>query len=227
MKKIILALAISMFAFATAQADRGVNIGISVLGGVFEADGGSEKITGAHSSSNSPGNVTKNSVQEAAAQFVIGSVFLEKTLGDRLAIGVDYVPMVMESETSENLQTTTIAAKSTSTNKVQVDFEDLTTVYATLAMNDSAYLKVGYVEVDVITNEVLATGGSYGNTSLDGYMVGIGFNKDLDTGAFVRLEANYLSLDGATLTNTADSAKSITADGADGYGAKLSIGKSF
>ena len=35
MKKLILALAISLFTFATAQAERGVNMGISVLGGVF------------------------------------------------------------------------------------------------------------------------------------------------------------------------------------------------
>ncbi|WP_075522729.1 hypothetical protein [Candidatus Pelagibacter communis] len=226
MKKLILALAISLFTFATAQAERGVNMGISVLGGVFEADGGSEKITGAHSSGASPGNVTKNSVQEAAAQFVIGSVFVEKTLGDRLAIGVDYVPMSMESETSENVQTSSDSSGA-GTNTVQVDFEDLTTIYATLAMTDNLYLKVGYVEVDVITNESLATGGSYGNTSLDGHVVGIGYHRDLDTGAFVRLEANFMDLDGATLTNTADSTKSVTADGADGYGAKLSIGKSF
>ena len=32
------------------------------------------------------------------------------------------------------------------------------------------YAKAGYMEVDVNTNEVLATGGSYGNTSLDGYV---------------------------------------------------------
>ena len=226
MKKIILALAISLFTFATAQAEKGVNIGVSLLGGVFEADGGSEKFAGAHSSSASPGDVTKNSVQDASAQFVIGSLFIEKTLGDRLAIGVDYVPFALESETSENVQTSTTGS-STGTNTVQVDFEDLTTVYATLALRDNFYFKAGYVEVDAITNEVLATGGEYGNTSLDGYVLGLGFNRDSGTGAFLRVEANYMELDGATLTNSQDATKSITADGASGYGAKLSIGRSF
>ena len=36
-----------------------------------------------------------------------------------------------------------------------------------------------------------------------------------------------MEFDGATLTNTTDSAKSVTADGITGYGAKLSIGKAF
>ena len=101
------------------------------------------------------------------------------------------------------------------------------TVYGTIALNDNIYVKAGYMEVDVNTNEVLATGGSYGNTSLDGYVLGLGYDRDLDNGAFVRVEANYMEFDGATLTNTADSAKSVTADGITGYGAKLSIGKAF
>ena len=32
--------------------------------------------------------------------------------------------------------------------------------------------------------------------------VGLGYNRDLDTGAFVRVEATYMEFDGATLTNT-------------------------
>ena len=109
----------------------------------------------------------------------------------------------------------------------EIDFENMMTVYGTIALNDNIYVKAGYMEVDVNTNEVLATGGSYGNTSLDGFVLGLGYNRDLDTGAFVRVEANYMEFDGATLTNTADSTKSVTADGITGYGAKLSIGKAF
>jgi hypothetical protein len=36
-----------------------------------------------------------------------------------------------------------------------------------------------------------------------------------------------MELDGATLINQNDSTKSVTADGITGYGARLSIGKSF
>ena len=58
-------------------------------------------------------------------------------------------------------------------------------------------------------------------------MLGLGYNHELQDGAFVRLEANYMELDGATLTNDNDSTKSVTVDGIEGYGARVSIGKSF
>ena len=111
---------------------------------------------------------------------------------------------------------------------MQVDFENLATLYATLQIPaaDGLYAKVGYVQVDVITNENLGTGGAYGDTELDGFTVGIGYQRDISD-TFVRVEANYMELDGATLVNQNDSTKSVTADGITGYGARLSVGKSF
>ena len=50
---------------------------------------------------------------------------------------------------------------------------------------------------------------------------------DLDGGMFVRAEAAYMEIDGATLTNSNDSTKSVSADGLEGSGAALSSGKSF
>ena len=164
------------------------------------------------------------------ALFAFPSIFIEKTLGDRLSIGVDYVPTSLDTETAENIQNRPGGASqvdSQTTNTVQVDFEDLTTIYAKINLQNNLYLKAGLVSVDVVTNETLGTGGAYGNTDLDGHMIAIGYNRDLDTGAFIRLEAHTMDLDGVTLTNTADSTKSVTADGVSGYGAKLSIGRSF
>ena len=64
-------------------------------------------------------------------------------------------------------------------------------------------------------------------TDLDGYTLALGYGRDLPDDMFVRVEASYMDLDGATLTNTNDSTKSVTADGITGYGARISIGKSF
>ena len=234
MKKLLIALFLVFGYVTSASAISGVNIGISITAGQFEADGAKEEFKGAHSSSASPGDVTINASTEgdgAEALFGFGSIFIEKTLGDRLAIGIDYVPMSLDTETAENERDVSVendgSIGSSATNTVQVDFSDLTTLYLTLNLNDNVYVKAGLVEVDVDTNESLGTGGAYGNTSLDGHMLAIGYNRDLDTGAFVRLEAHTMELDGVTLTNTNDSTKSITADGVSGYGAKLSVGKSF
>lgn len=224
--KRILILGLSLV-FLTFSAQAEIKAGLSLSAGVFELDGASEKFTGSHSSG-AGSTVTKNASAEgdgAEGLFGIGSIFVEKSFG-KFALGLDYVPHSLETETTENTQTSSDSS-ATGLNKVQIDFEDMMTIYGTIALNDNIYAKAGYMQVDVKTNELLATGGSYGNTSLDGYVLGLGYDRDLNNGAFVRVEANYMEFDGATLTNTADSAKSVTADGISGYGAKLSIGKAF
>jgi len=232
MKKTILSIILMLVFSIKANAEVGINAGISLAAGAFSVDGASENFKGAHSSSNaSSGDVSKKSSSEgedAEGLFAIGSLFVEKTLGDRFAIGIDYVPHDFESETTANEQTSTAeVGKGTKNNTVQVDFEDLTTIYGTLLLNDNVYVKAGYMQVDVITNENLGTGGAYGNTDLDGFTLALGYDRDLSNGMFVRVEGNYMELDGVSLTNTADSTKSVSVDGITGYGAKLSIGKSF
>jgi len=228
MKKLTLILSFTMLFFSNAIAFdgiKGVNVGLSLSGGVFDVDGAKEEFKGNHVGAQNPGNITKKSTEDTAeGLFAIGSVFAELQINDVIGIGIDYVPHSLESETTENVQTDGGASK---TNKVQVDFTKLATLYATASHPIGVYAKVGYVEVDVETNENLGTGGAYGDTSLDGYTVALGYQREIQNDAFVRIEANYMELDGATLTNSNDSTKSITADGITGYGAKLSIGKSF
>lgn len=231
MKKLFSVVILSLF-YVTGLQAAGINIGVSLSGSVFEVDGGSEEFKAGHVSNTSgSAAVSKKASAEgddATGAFALGSIFVEKTIGDKLAIGVDYVPMSMESETTENVQIDGPGVNGTSrTNTVQVDFEDLTTVYATMALNENLYFKVGWMSVDVKTNESLATGGAYGDTSLDGQMFGIGYDRELNNGTFIRVEANHMDLDGVTLVNTADSDKSVKADGISGYGARISVGKSF
>ena len=194
MKKFLTIAAFMLFAITSVQAQT-VRMGVTLQAGYFEADGASEIFSGAHSSGASPGTVTKKASSEgdeAKGEFGYGSIFAEIMANDMIGIGVSYVPMALESETTENVQTTTIAAKSTVTNTVQIDFEDLTTVYALFYPVENLYLKAGYMEVEVKTNEKLASGGKYGNTTLDGYTVGVGYNYDMDNGAFVRFETSYM-----------------------------------
>jgi len=225
MKKLTILISGFMLLAFTAQAE--IRAGLSLTAGAFEVDGASEKFSGSHSSGAGSTVTKKASAEgdEAEGLFGIGSIFVEKSFG-KFALGLDYVPHSLDSETTENTQTSTDSSDA-GVNKVSVDFENMMTLYGTIALNDNVYAKAGYMEVDVKTNEVLATGGSYGDTSLDGFVLGLGYNRDLDNGAFVRVEASYMDFDGASLTNTADSAKSVTVDGITGYGAKLSIGKAF
>ena len=84
MKKFIIAIAM-LFGFISSASAAGVNIGISLTAGQFEADGAAEKFTGAHGGSAvpSPGNVTKKASDEgdsAEALFAFPSIFIEKLL---------------------------------------------------------------------------------------------------------------------------------------------------
>ena len=230
MKKFLIAAVVLLGSISLANAER-FSIGVTATGAVFSADGASELFTGDHSGNRSTTNVTKNSADEgedAEAAVAMGSVFFEINANDKISLGVNYVPHSMDSETVENTTNTEGNAFTASKrNTVKVSFEDLTTVYALANLNDNVYAKVGFVQVEVITDENLGTGGAYGNADLDGYTIALGYSMDLADGMFARFEANYMDLDGATVTNDNDSTKSVKVDGISGYGAGISVGKSF
>tara|TARA_B100001057_G_C22690073_1_gene887391 strand:+ start:157 stop:840 length:684 start_codon:yes stop_codon:yes gene_type:complete len=227
MKKYVYLL-VALFGLTSAVNANGINVGVSLTGGVFDADG-TEKFSGAHVSGGSPGTVTKKTSTEgddAETLFAYGSLFIEKEINDTIAVGFDYVPQSLDSETTENTQKTTTSS-ATGTNKVSVSFENMMTAYVTARSPAGVYAKVGYVEVDVATNEVLATGSKYPDTSLEGFLIGVGYDMDLDNGMFARVEANMMEFDDVSVKSTVDATKSIEASGIEGYGARVSIGKSF
>jgi hypothetical protein len=214
MKKYLILIFTTFFAFSNANAI-GVNVGISGQLGVFEATATETEDT------------NDKATDSGMAVFGYGSIFIEKTLGQYLTVGIDYVPATLESETTEKLTTDRLANSTDNavTQKVQVDFEDLTTFYVNLNLNENFYLKAGIAKVDVITNESLGTGSTYGNADLDGTVFGAGYNKNFDNGLFLRAEGTYQEFDGVTINGSGDT--SVTADEINGASAKISIGKSF
>ena len=157
-----------------------------------------------------------------------------------LRIGLEYVPYNMESEITENKRTDKIAGTDqgsesantdTGTSKVGIDIENMMTAYVALhAPTDfgNVFVRAGIVTADVITDESLVTGSVYGNTSLDGTLLGIGVEKSLSDGVFVRGEVNQTSYDNMTLTNTGSTNNNtITVKDLSGNSVQLSVGKTF
>ena len=221
MKKTLIGLFMAMFWFGAASAEV-VNIGVSSNAALYAATA-TELDTGSH------GTTTDYNEYETGSEFlglVYGSVFVEAMMGP-LFIGIDYVPSSIETEET----TTTIGDKTTSatstqvTNKVRVEFDDIVTFYAGLRW-DNVFVKVGSVDVEMITHESLGTGSTYGDASLQGAMIGAGVDHVMDNGFFVRAEANYTEFDAVSLTSSSGSQK-ITMDSLDGLVGKISIGKSF
>ncbi len=215
MKKTILSALFAILYFASASAEVGVTVGVSGQVGLFAASGQETQT----------GEKTDKHTGSEHGEVGYGSVFLEAKF-DRVAVGVDFVPGALETETTESirLDKTTSSTASSSENKVQIDFEELTTLYLAVDVLDSMYIKAGYMSVDVITNENLATGSSYGNTDLDGTMVGVGYATELANGIQLRVEGNYLTFDGASLTSNDNTVKINQLDGVTG---KVSLAKSF
>ena len=216
MKKYIYLL-IFLFGFANVSNAVTKKIGISVNAGLFDAS--AKEKEGAETSAS----------KSAEGLFAIPSLFLELSPNDKIFIGVDYVPVALESETSRHIQAdkTSSATASTVNNDVQVDFNDFTTIYARIAMNENVYLKAGMMQVEANTNEVLGTGSTYENKTLEGHMLALGFENELGTGAFIRGEFNYMNFDGETFASTNNADNKVVVDDIEGYGAKISIGRTF
>lgn len=224
MKKIIASFVTFTFILLGNAHAVGFKVGGSITAGVFEVDGATERNEDATINSASEGD-------EAEGLFGIGSIFTEVSFTDNISIGLDYVPHTLESNQVSNEKEVLAGSGKTVgtnvTNIAEVHIEEIVTAYASLYLNENVYAKAGIIQADVITVETLGTGGAYPNTDMDGIVVGIGYDKSLDNGLFFRLEANYTEFDSVKVTNSVDSTKSITVDGVEGYGAKLSIGKTF
>ena len=227
MKKTLIGLFIAMFSFGSASADAGVNIGVSANGAIWGATA-TETDVGTHGTTS--GGDEKNTESEIMGA-AYASIFIEKELGVAF-VGVDYVPTELETEEVSSLrndQTTTggLEGFTQVTNKVKVEFSDLTTAYVGLKLFDTFYAKVGVVNVDLATKETLGTGSTYGNTSMDGTMFGVGGQADMPNGMFIRGEATYMEFDPISLASENNSANKIAIDSLEGVSGKISIGASF
>ena len=223
MKKTLIGLVISMFWFASASADVGARIGVTGNAGLYAATA-TELDTGSHGTTT---DFDESQTQSEYLGLVYGSVFAEVGFGP-VFVGVDYMPGSIDTEES----TTTVGDKTTSatstqvTNKVKVEFEGLTNFYAGVRILDTFFVKAGSLSVDLNTKESLGTGSTYGNTNVDGTMLGVGMDKVLDNGMFFRVEGQYSEFDSASLTSSSGSQK-ITMESLDGVIGKLSFGKAF
>ena len=219
MKKIIITLLASVFYMTSVSADMGVNLGASLSAGLFSATG-KEVDTGP--------NLTETTEDAEHGEAAFSSIFIEKDLGDRFTVGIDWVLSTLSTDTVESRRQdkTTGTSSSNVENKIGIDFDNLTTYYVSFNVNENLYAKVGVATVDIITKETLGTGSTYGDTDMDGTVLGVGYNATFGNSAFIRVEGNYMDFDGASVTSSTGVNK-VSLNNLDGITGKLSIGKSF
>jgi opacity protein-like surface antigen len=171
------------------------------------------------------------------ADFPFASIFVEyaKTLDKNLdlIIGLDYVPFKAEidSKSFADLNTTGAVASNTSgTRKATLDLKNYATLYLQptykIGGETSVFGKVGYIHGDVkISGSNTATGSTINATdTLNGYVVGLGVQHNINKNVFVRLEGSFTAHDDVTATDSLGT--KFTAD-SELIAGKLSIGYSF
>jgi opacity protein-like surface antigen len=196
------------------------NIGLSAAYGSFEASG---------SETHSGSNIKKN--REGDATFPFASIFAEynKTMSKEwdVAFGLDYIPFSAEIDSRSDTQTNDTTSGSRSAT---LDLKNHFTAYIQPSYNLgnglAVFGKVGYshADLEIKTTNLSNSGTLNKKDDLEGYLVGIGMQKNIDKTLFVRLEANYTDYDAVTYTNS--SGNKINAN-AELWTAKISIGKSF
>jgi opacity protein-like surface antigen len=196
------------------------NIGLSGAYGNFEASG---------SETHSGSNIKKN--REGDATFPFASIFAEynKTMSKEwdVAFGLDYIPFSAEIDSRSDTQTNDTTSGSRSAT---LDLKNHFTAYIQPSYNLgnglAVFGKVGYshADLEIKTTNLSNSGSLNKKDDLEGYLVGIGMQKNIDKTLFVRLEANYTDYDAVTYTNS--SGNKIDAN-PELWTAKISIGKSF
>ena len=198
------------------------NIGLSGAYGKFEASGSQVK-----------DGITKN--QSGDAEFPFASVFVEynKTMSKEwdVAFGLDYIPVGTEIEDRSDTDTNKMSNNDvTGTRNAKLDLKNHLTAYIQPSYNLgnglAVFGKIGYshADLEIKTTNLSNSGTLNKKDDLEGYLVGIGMQKNIDKTLFVRLEANYTDYDTVSYTN---SSGTVINANPELWTAKISIGKSF
>ena len=184
------------------------------------------------------GTVAQNrGAKNGDADFPFASIFVEyaKTTSKDLDLifGLDYVPFKAEidSKSFADLNTTgSVASNTSGTRKATLELKDYATLYLQptykIGGGTAVFAKAGYIHGDVkISGSNTATGSTINATdTLNGYVVGLGVQHNINKNVFVRLEGSYTDHDNVTATDSLGT--KFTAD-SELIAGKLSIGYSF
>ena len=178
--------------------------------------------------------------EEAVLATSFASIFAEISSDEvmGLGLGLSYAPEVVEL----NKETRHIGnAAGDSGTGIDTDggaqivdgkINDLVSIYLTFPISDSgAYVKAGYMQATLVTEENLATGSKYEDVDLTGTQIGGGYEGSLGDMAFWRAEGTYqmwddISATGSEAGNVATSRNKIEAELGSVTGS-LSVGMKF
>ena len=223
MKKIISILATLMFTTMNINFVKAEGFAVGVTGAYTMIDGtGSEVET--------TGNTETNS-GSASNEVFTGSVFGEYSFANvsyadtGVTFGVRYTPGSADVSKDTKTRTDANSEGDSATYRAQAQLENYINYYLDIPLYKNMYVKAGWSQIDVKTQESVSTGtiGTYGDATLDGINYGIGFKGE--NGNIVwKFAYEATNFDTLNLTSTTD--HTINAD-LDTSEVNLSIGYKF
>ena len=218
----IIAMTFSTAAFAG-------NIGFGVTGSAIAISG-----EGAETEASNTGSEESHQKANASNNTSIVSMFAEYTFDiyNGVTFGLDYIPgaakvnsrVMQRSETAEGKGALGDSSGATD-YKAQAEVENHLTAYAEVAVFEGLFLTAGLTSMDVITLESGNTNsGAYGNKTLNGKMIGLGYKGAFSDNLFYKVSGNYTDYDSFSLTSS--SSNSISAE-LDTLKASFSMGFRF
>jgi hypothetical protein len=195
-----------------------------------------ETIKGTAGSSTQGTGRTTN--EEAVLATSFASVFAEISSDEMmgLGIGVSYAPEVVDlnKETRVLNNASGDSNNDSGTQTIDAKINDMLSVYLTLPVGDNgAYVKAGYIQATMVTEESLVTGSKYEDVDMTGTQIGAGYEGSLGDMAFWRAEGSYqmwedLSASGSESNNgTTDTTKNKIQAELGSVTGSLSIGMKF
>tara|TARA_B100000780_G_scaffold93973_1_gene65358 strand:+ start:728 stop:1456 length:729 start_codon:yes stop_codon:yes gene_type:complete len=83
---------------------------------------------------------------------------------------------------------------------IDAKITELSLIYLGIPLMDTGLVaKVGYQQATMVTQETLATGASYKDAEMEGYSIGLYYDREITSNVFVRLESSYSVFDEFTL----------------------------
>jgi hypothetical protein len=221
MKNILIGLLASLL-IATASFAGQIGIGVSGSFAAVSAEGTESDKTVTTDASVRTANASENAI--------VPSAFAEYSFDNGFTIGYDYVI----GSANVNSRKITRTDDSSEANQdgdrsAQAEIDNVSTIYAELPIHAGLYLKGGFVQMDVTTQETFSgtLSGTYGNATIDGMLFGMGYRNSFGNNGFYKVEGTMTDMDGMKFaSSTTDKGTNISAD-LDVMRATFAIGYNF
>lgn len=199
MKKLISSIILTLFVAFPVMSEINVGISGSIIG--FYGEGTETETNGTQAGAGPLSDQISKTSAAGAFEENFNEIFVEYDAGP-IIVGLSYNPENIETPENVNLQSQSDQGTDSFNNTVKAEFENLLTLYAIVPTPlFGFYGKVGYIQADITTLEVLGTGGNYPDTDTSGFVAGIGYQQDIGSW-FVRAEVLGAMYDDVILDNT-------------------------